>query len=197
VKDICRFIHGKIGPGSDFASKYIAGEKCLKLHPSENRIIIMNHPELYQRSFTRWRLHLCAAACCLLILVLPGCRRDGPEVVPVKGVVTFGGGSWAKPGTLYFTVESSPSGMPHRPAYGAFDTDGNITVTTFREGDGLIPGKYRIAVECWDIPPKMGSPMPPKSYVPARFASPTSSGLTVVAESGQREVELNLDIPKK
>ncbi len=133
----------------------------------------------------------------LALLVLVGCGHRGPEIVPVQGTITFGGGSWPKPGRLYLTVESSVQGLPSRPATATFDAAGNLTVTTFRPGDGLIPGKYRIAVECWEKPPEMGSSTPPKSFVPARYLSSASSGLTIQVEPGQRKVTLSLDVQKQ
>lgn len=145
---------------------------------------------------SKWRFHVGAAICCLLSLASVGCGRTGPRAVPVQGTVTFGGGAWPKPGVLYFTAESSS--LSQHPATGEFDLDGALTVTTFKKGDGLLPGKYRIAVECWEVPPQMGSPpTPAKSYVPARYNSPVSSGFTVDVESGQQVVKLNLDVPKK
>lgn len=137
------------------------------------------------------------AAGCLLLLLTIGCARPGPEVVPVRGTVTFGGGSWPKPGVLFFTVETPSPGMPNRPAMGEFDTTGRLTVTTFTKGDGLIPGKYRIAVECWEIRPEMGAATPPKSYVPSRYASPSTSGLAVTVKPGQKTITLNLDVAKE
>lgn len=134
-------------------------------------------------------------ACCLMLPITAACRQSGPEVVPVKGTIKRGGGLWPKPGVLYFTPESPSPGLPVRPATGTFDTEGNVTVTTFANGDGLIPGKYRIAVECWETPPRMGQLSPPKSYVPDRYSSPASSGLSVTVMAGHSSVPLDLDIP--
>jgi hypothetical protein len=80
---------------------------------------------------------------------------------------------------------------------GQFDTNGRLTVTTFRKGDGLIPGKYRIGVECWEVRPEMGSPTPSKSYVPARFQFAATSGLTVAVEPDQKVVTLNLNVARE
>lgn len=134
---------------------------------------------------------------CLFLLILTGCGRSGPELVPVDGTITFGGGPWPKAGVLIFAVDSPAIGMPSRPAMGLFDTDGRLAVTTFTKGDGLIPGKYKMGVECWEVRPDMMSPTPPKSYVPQRYGSPQTSGLTVVVEPGQKVVTLNLDVPKE
>lgn len=138
---------------------------------------------------------LLVAACGLLALF--GCGRGGPEVVPVRGKVTYGGGAWPKPGLLYFTTEQPAEGLPARPAMGRFGTDGNLTVSTFTKGDGLIPAHYKIGVECWEVPPSMESSLPPKSYVPRAYQSPLASGLEVTVKSGQRVVEIDFDVPKR
>jgi hypothetical protein len=135
--------------------------------------------------------------CWLLLLLVAGCGRNGQEVVPVKGTITYGGGSWPKPGFLHFAAESSGFNTPNHPAVGEFDTDGRLTVTTFRSGDGLIPGKYRIRVVSWETPPSKTELTFPKNYVPARFQAAASSGLSVTVEPGQKVVTLNLDVPKK
>ena len=142
-------------------------------------------------------LCLVSSAVCLLLVVTVGCHRAGPEMVTVQGEITLNGGSWPKPGIVYFTPESASSGMPIRPAIGVFDTRGALTVTSARKGDGLVPGKYRISLECWEVPPRVGSPTIPKSYVPARYTSAATSGLTVSAEPGQKVVELHIDVPKQ
>jgi hypothetical protein len=131
------------------------------------------------------------------LMLLSGCGHSGPEVVPVRGRVTFGGGDWPKPGVLYFTVDRAAAGFPGRPGTGHFDTDGNLTVTTFTKGDGLIPGHYKIGVECWEVTPVMGSSGPPRMYVPAKYQSPGSSGLELTVEPGQSMVEVSFDIPKR
>jgi hypothetical protein len=126
-----------------------------------------------------------------------GCGHRGPEVVPVEGTVTFGGGPWPKPGVLYFTIDAVAAGVPGRPAIADFNIDGRLTVTSFKKGDGLVPGKYKIGIECWETPPQMGSPVKPKSYVPKKFQAANTSGLSVTVEPGQRLVKLDLDVPKK
>jgi hypothetical protein len=140
---------------------------------------------------------MAAAGCICLLLSIPGCKREGPEVVPVEGVITFSGGPWTKPGVLYFLPEKPAPGMPNRPATGNFDADGNITVSTFKKGDGLIPGKYKIGVEHGDVVTAMDSPTPTKSIIPQRYRSAFSSGLTVTVEPGQRVVKLNLEVAKE
>lgn len=134
------------------------------------------------------------AVCCLLV---SGCGANDVEIVPVRGEVTFGGGEWPKPGVLYFAPVESRAGVPMRPGMARFGIDGRFSAATLSEGDGLFPGKYGIAVECWDIPPRMDCATRPKSCVPVRYQSAKTSGLEVTVEPGQREVELKLDVSKE
>lgn len=93
-------------------------------------------------------------------------------------------------------MESPASGSPGRPATGDFDTDGRVVVTSIKKGD-LLPGKYKIGVECWETPPQMNGTARPKSYVPKRFQSATTSELTVSVTPAERVVHLKLDVAKE
>ncbi len=133
----------------------------------------------------------------LWLLLVAGCGRGGPEVVPVRGQITRGGGPWPQPGMIYFTTVEPADGLPDRPAYAQFDAQGNFRVTSFQPDDGLVPGRYRAAVECWQSAPQMSDPTPPVSYVPARFRSPQTSGLEVTVEPGERSVSIRWDVPEQ
>ena len=130
----------------------------------------------------------------LCLLIIAGCGRAAPEMVPTRGKVTLDGGEWPKPGALYFSPLKPAEGFPGRPGVGQFDTDGTFTVTTRDPGDGLIPGTYRIAVECWEVEPS--DTRPGKSHTAERYTSPARSGLELTVEPGTRDtIELEYDIP--
>jgi hypothetical protein len=138
---------------------------------------------------------------CFLLLVpvcllMTGCGRSGPEVVPVEGKVTYGGGIWPRAGMLYFTPVEPAVGFPNRPAWAEFAADGSFRATSFKPGDGLVPGRYQVAVECWDAPPAMGSKTPARSCVLPKYRSPTTSGFEVSVSPGQKKVALEWDVPK-
>ena len=88
-----------------------------------------------------------------LLLLLVGCGREGPERVSIQGRVTYAGGPWPKPGVIYFQPLEAAAGLPMRPATGHFGVDGSFQVTSFDPSDGLVPGKYRVRVECWEVEP--------------------------------------------
>ncbi len=156
--------------------------------------------EFRKSQSTSMRLGTAAASSCLLLIAcclpLCGCGKSGPETVVVKGKVTLGGGPWPKPGVLYFTPVKPAEGMPSRPAPAHFDSDGNFTVTSFRKGDGLVPGTYKVGVECWEVPPSMETNVAGKSYVAEKFQSPQTSGLEITIEPGSGKQTPTFDVPK-
>jgi len=119
-----------------------------------------------------------------------GCGPGGPELTTVKGQVTYGGGPWPKPGTITFT------GGP-RPASAEFDTDGNFKLEAFEGRPGLMPGTYKVAVACWDVPPDINNPGAEKSYVPAKYRDGSTSGFEVTVEPGKPLGDLKFDVPKQ
>jgi len=131
----------------------------------------------------------------LAILVLAGCRSDLPETVPVGGRVTLEGGAWPAQGTLYFTALEPEPGRPHHAGMAPFDADGRFVVTSWRKGDGLVPGKYRIGVECWKVQPTVFGP-PPISFVDDRYVSAALSPLELDVPADAGSVDVEWDIPR-
>lgn len=123
------------------------------------------------------------------------CHRAEVKPVPVQGTITYGGGKWPIAGMLYFTPFEPAPEAPLRPGWATFDTEGRFRVTTLQEGDGLFPGKYRVAVEAFTAPWEMGQPKP-SSCTSEPFQSPPTSGLAVAVTAGDRRVVLQWDVPK-
>lgn len=104
----------------------------------------------------------------LCVLVFVGCSNSNrPKTVPVEGVITFDGDPPEYAGALFFAPIEVAEGYPKRPGRALFELDGEFKVTSFEEGDGLVPGTYRVRVESWKKPPGMGGPG--VSYVPDGF----------------------------
>jgi hypothetical protein len=134
-------------------------------------------------------------AVCGLLAVVSGCGRgNGLPMVPVSGQVTFAGGPCPAPGTVNFSPVAPEPGLPRRPASGTFQSDGRFVATSFSEGDGLVPGTYRISISCDSGLPNPWSkdPWGDVSYVPKGFQPPE---LVVAVDSDA--VELAYDVPPK
>ena len=123
-------------------------------------------------------------------LAIAGCGRAGPETIAVHGRVTFGGGPCPGGGTVYFTPVAVAEGMPLRPAVGDFAADGHFDVTSFADGDGLIPGEYSVRIVCWKNRPQ-GYDQPGENAVPRDFKPEN-----LLIESGTRGVvRADYDVP--
>jgi hypothetical protein len=134
-----------------------------------------------------------------LLLCIAGCGSSGPRPIRVHGKITLGGGAWPKEGVIYFTPLAPAEGFPRRPGTAKFGTDGEFIVTTLTAGDGLYPGKYGAAVECWAIPPSMDPKAPPRRGVAdPKFESAGSSGLTLDVLPGSGPINVDFDVtPRK
>ncbi len=120
-----------------------------------------------------------------------GCgNSDRPKTIPVTGSVTFDGEPPKYSGALFFAPIEVVEGYPRRGGRAFFETDGKFEATSFDEGDGLIPGTYRVRIESWKEPPSMGKPG--VSYVPKGFEAEDC----VVSEK-EKLIQYDLEITAK
>lgn len=124
------------------------------------------------------------------LLGVIGCGNERP-MVPVSGTVTFGGGEWPQAGTIGFTPVSSTDGVLTRAGSASFAKDGKFVVGSYKPGDGLMPGVYRVKVSSVDPSDFTKSPeelnIVPKDFQPD----------DLVVEAGMDPIVLNFDVPKK
>jgi len=128
------------------------------------------------------------------VVVLAGCGGSGRPLVPVSGQITFNGGPCPKAGAISFVPNagSDASGTPARVGQARFGTDGRFVVTSFQEGDGLLPGKYRVNIECVNGVPSPSTPWESISYVPADYQPDD-----LVVEEGKGALKVTYDVPPK
>ena len=128
----------------------------------------------------------------LALIVTIGCGSDRPTTIPVRGEITFGGGPPPAEGAVFFAPIEVEEGYPRRPGRARFNQEGVYEATSFEDGDGLVPGEYRVSVECWKTPPGMGGPGAAAgvSYVGPGFDPPN---LVVAEDKGP--IEFNLEVP--
>lgn len=82
----------------------------------------------------------------LLSMLLIGC---GGGTRSVRGVVTLEGAPVA--GATVLFMPDNPDGPDgRRPASGFTSTDGTFRLTTYKENDGALPGKYRVVIQKTD-----------------------------------------------
>ena len=141
-------------------------------------------------------LALNSALLAFMQVTMTGCGNNLPQTVKVSGRVTFDGQPPPAAGSILFLPVEAAEGFPLRPASGAVGLDGQFAAQTFEPGDGLMPGKYLVSIECWDMPPSMQG-NPGKSYVPKKYQSPQESGLSLDLTPQMRSQEASFDVVTK
>lgn len=133
-------------------------------------------------------------ACYLVVpvLLIPclvgGCGPKYPKTAIVRGKVTYKG----KPvpnGTVNFIPAAG------KDASGEIKPDGTYTLTSFRPGDGAIPGAYSVVIVAMqDMAsrlPEERSPLPPP-IVPVKYTSLATSDLKAQVEDQENTINFDL-----
>jgi hypothetical protein len=131
-----------------------------------------------------------------------GCQRGGlPGTIPVRGKVIYAGRPLTEGEVLYNPVDDSG-----RRARGVIQSDGTFRLTTLQNGDGALPGEYRITVvayaphpgepgrtEAAETPGRVVPTIKRGFLIPERYTDPETSGLRDVVDkqhSGYKELIL-------
>ena len=125
----------------------------------------------------------------LLAVTVFGCGKNGPELAPISGRVTFQGKAVSS-GTVRL---SNPSAGVDVLA--TLQPDGTYVVRMGND-KGLPKGTYAVAV----VPPRVDAPVgamasppiPKRPDIPERYRDPSSSGLTLVVESGENVFDIDM-----
>lgn len=120
-------------------------------------------------------------------IIAAGCGPTRPSTVRVTGRVLPPTGSWPASGLLVFLPDAAEPGVATRPGRAVFGTDGRFTAGAFAADDGLVPGRYRVIVQCGE--PLGDDDAPTVSHVPTRYGSPTTTDLTLDVPASSRGVE--------
>jgi hypothetical protein len=118
-----------------------------------------------------------------VLLSLAGC--GGPRLYPVHGKVTWEDGAEARELAGGLVICESADGRVG--ARGDIEKDGSFRLCTYKPEDGLLPGKYRVAVV--EYSPREP---PPPPIIDRTFSSVEGSGLEINVEPKTNEVTLQV-----
>jgi hypothetical protein len=125
-----------------------------------------------------------------------GCHK-GPAKVQVTGTVKFSDGSPLNTGTVFFEGKNYS-------ARGAIGADGSFTMGTVDADDGVVPGKYGVAIIANEAISQTGVSdedfyetklTEPKPLVAAKFANAATSGLTCDVTAGGTKADFTVERP--
>ncbi len=127
----------------------------------------------------------------LALLLLGGC---GARKYPVVGKVVYRDGT-PFPGGMVICSPLDPAN--HTGARGYIRDDGTFELSTDKEGDGSLEGRFRALVR----PPVPGGPEdaahPRNPLIEPRFTQFETSGLEFEVKPGKNEVTLTVDRPAR
>jgi hypothetical protein len=124
-----------------------------------------------------------ALAIAVVLLALAGC--GGPRLYPVHGKVIWENGAEARELVGGLVISESEDGRVG--ARGDIEKDGSFRLSTYEPGDGVLPGKHRVAVV--EYSPREP---PPPPIIDRTFSRVESSGLEINVERTTNEVTLKV-----
>lgn len=140
---------------------------------------------------------------CLALLICMGCGSDQLRVYPVSGKISFDGKPMEGGGSIALIPTDGQNG---KTAGGIIDEEGNYTLSTYADGDGSIPGKFRViitqtAVEEPEATPDGQAPresvpfLSQEKLIPAIYSDFQKSPLTVEIKTEKQE-GVNFDLKR-
>jgi hypothetical protein len=142
-------------------------------------------------------------AVCLPLAAALGCSSEFP-VYPVQGRVNFEGKPMVGGGSISFVPLKEQEG---KTAAGEIAADGSYRLTTNVDGDGSMPGEYRVVIvqQVDQEPQRTGdgeealvipaSTLPVADRIPAIYADPTKSPLRATVEA-QSENKIDIELKR-
>jgi hypothetical protein len=118
----------------------------------------------------------------LLLSLTAGCNH-GPPMAQVTGKVIYNG----KPLEFGAVMFQPPHGQPAR---GDIQPDGTFTLSTYRLNDGVVLGKHKVRIACYETQ-RPGTVRPPgevalgKLLIPAKYTTFERSGFTADVHEGE------------
>ena len=148
-------------------------------------------------------LAISSGACVLVAVAGCGDSTGLDKRFPISGTVSYKGAP-VETGAIQFMPDDQDSG---RAATGTIE-DGEYYLTTAIDGDGALPGGYKVTITSRDVDYEKamggvsgGSPKQDdvaaaisdaKSLVPSKYSLPSTSGLTYTVEGSDSNVDFEL-----
>ncbi|HWL08674.1 MAG TPA: hypothetical protein VNQ76_09725 [Planctomicrobium sp.] len=130
---------------------------------------------------------------CALLTFLTGCgtKVESPQVTPVSGQVRYRG-ELLTSGSITFIP---PNESSNRPAIATIDKNGQFKLSSFKAGDGVAPGEYRVVISSLLSGPDIDNPgVPEVSAIPKKYSSIETTNLTATIPDGEKKMEFTFDL---
>jgi len=133
------------------------------------------------------------------IMACAGCSLETPpKPVPVSGVVMLNGKPLTK-GMISFVPAAAGEGAS-RPSTAMIQPDGTYKATSFKEGDGLLVGSYKIVVtsDAQSLTAEeIAAGKKTVSTIPKAYTSLTTTPLSLEIAADATPIEHDVDLSDK
>jgi hypothetical protein len=151
------------------------------------------------------KFHVFSSTCSLLTIwifgllpIFAGCGPSTPATYPVYGKVVFPDGSPLKGGEIEFEPKSADTEKINARA--PIQLNGTFSLTTFKLGDGALPGPHRVLVRAprAQIQPEDMKPGEeiPKPIIDPRFERYETSGLEFTVDKKSNDFTIQVIPPQ-
>ncbi len=139
----------------------------------------------------RAKLAIGALALPALLACLSGCSGAPEPTYPVEGTVRLDGKPLTHGGVLFQSIPSATDAKPYT-ARGTIQSDGSYRLSTFDQHDGAVEGRHRAVVIVGSLVPPEGETHSPEPLIPAKYASPNTSGLQYEVQPHSSTIDIEL-----
>jgi hypothetical protein len=120
------------------------------------------------------------------LIVLAGCGSGGPRTYRIPGKLVYDDGS-PVPGASV-VLQTSVNGKNYS-ARGIAAPDGKFTLTTVKEGDGVVAGDHQVSISPLPVAEGTKTPQP---QIPSQYWDFASSGLTTSVTPQSAEIIITI-----
>lgn len=131
----------------------------------------------------------------LAVFTTLGCGSGGVKTYPVKGKVMYKGKPMVGGGSISLQPLSNQEGAA---AGGTIDKEGNFVLKTYTDGDGSMPGDFRVLIyqhvfsegaitKDGEPPSKATADVPVADRIPDSYKNPLESPLTLTVKPEPQE----------
>jgi predicted small lipoprotein YifL len=131
------------------------------------------------------------------LLAASGCGQKGPKLFPISGTVKFKDGTPVQGpdygrAKITFTpastdVDIKEGEIAQSGAGGDIEAQGRFTMSTYKKGDGVMPGKYKVLLRVWQGADDSTSAIDPK------YSDRDATDIDVTVDGPKKDLEFAVE----
>lgn len=132
----------------------------------------------------------CRAVMFAVLTMAVGCGGESEPVYPVRGKVLFQGKPIEGASVVFLSTAARKPKVGEPTPQATTNASGEYSLTSYKEGDGALPGDYGVAISWMEVTGPSDNPEREvrRDRLGGRYADPAKSGLTATVQEDATEV---------